>query len=383
MEKKVVVAPDFTTPLTAEYAEQVCKMSSEETESESESTYDKIDEDDFDRLLDEFIASEKNNMADTEENSDTSDNQDNGHDTAPIETEVRVPAETRLENMIGLSGLKKDMEEARIMALFTKQRKALELDTTSDNRHHMLFLGNPGTGKTTVAKLVGEMYRDMGLLSIGHTIELNRSKLIGEFIGHTEKNTVEAIEQARGGVLFIDEAYTLTDNGKDSNDFGKEVINTLLTVLSEPDPDMIVILAGYEDKMQELLATNPGLKERFPLKFHFEDYTKEELLEIAHYICHSRNFRLTPAADQRLYGLIEKTLLCKDEHFGNGRWVHNLIEHGIIKYMAKRVMAAPHIPDDRELFCLIEESDVIEAEQKFLQDKDIKIVSHPRIGFTA
>lgn len=382
MEKKVVVTPDFTTPLTAAYAEQTCKMSSEETESES--TYNKIDEEDFDRLLDEFISNETNKMSDTEEDTDKSDNQDKEcNEDYPKETEAPISAETRLENMIGLSGLKKDMAEARIMALFTKQRKALGLDTTSDNRHHMLFLGNPGTGKTTVAKLVGEMYRDMGLLSIGHTVEMDRSKLVGEFIGHTEKNTVEAIEQARGGVLFIDEAYTLTNNSKDSNDFGKEVINALLTVLSEPDPDMIVILAGYEDKMQELLATNPGLQERFPLKFYFEDYTKEELLEIAHYVCHNRNFKLTPAADQRLSELIEKTLLCKDEHFGNGRWIHNLIEHGIIKYMAKRVMSAPHIPDDRELFCLIEESDVIETEQKFLHNKSIKIVPHTRIGFTA
>ncbi|WP_455584389.1 AAA family ATPase [Bacteroides sp.] len=320
--------------------------------------------DEFERLLDEFIASEIKPCPEEEYKSP-------------------VTAEKRLEDMVGLSRLKSDIADARMMALFVEQRRALSLDTTFDNRHHMLFLGNPGTGKTTVAKLIGEMYHEMGLLSIGHTIETNRSKLVGEFIGQTEKNTSEIIEKARGGVLFIDEAYTLVNSEDDSKDFGKEVINSLLTVLSEPTPDMIVVLAGYEDKMQTLLRFNPGLQERFPLKFHFEDYTASELLEIAHRICKNRNFKLTLAADNRLSQLIEKAVLHRDEYFGNGRWVHNLIEHGVIKSMAKRVMSMPHCPGDSHLLSFIEESDIAEVERTFLQSKTLKLTAPRRIGFTA
>jgi stage V sporulation protein K len=162
-------------------------------------------------------------------------------------------AEQALQEMVGLTRLKEDLQEARMMAAFMKRRMELGLDTELDNRHHMLFLGNPGTGKTTVAKLIGQLYHQMGLLSSGHTIETCRTKLVGEYIGETEKHIRQAIEEARGGVLFIDEAYTLITTKQETKDFGKEVIHALLTVLSEPNPDMIIILAGYEDKMQQML----------------------------------------------------------------------------------------------------------------------------------
>lgn len=159
-------------------------------------------------------------------------------------------AEEELQQMVGLKQLKEDIQEARMMSLFLKERREPNLDLCGDSRYHMLFLGNPGTGKTTVARLVGKMYHQMGLLSKGHTVETCRTNLVGEYLGHTEKNTKEAIEEARGGVLFIDEAYTLIEGGRDTKDYGKEVINALLTVLSEPNLDMIVILAGYENKMK-------------------------------------------------------------------------------------------------------------------------------------
>ncbi|MCM1311850.1 MAG: AAA family ATPase [Bacteroides sp.] len=353
-------------------------------EQDDRNTDNEAEGDEFDRLIEDFLAETSDEKPRDAESDDNADRPLEEFNETSTEDQL-IPAEERLENLIGLPRLKSDIADAKTMALFTKQRKALGLDTTSDNRHHMLFLGNPGTGKTTVAKLVGEMYHDMGLLSVGHTIETSRSKLVGEFIGQTEKNTNEAINEARGGVLFIDEAYTLINstNSNQSNDFGKEVINSLLVALSDPNPDMIIILAGYEEKMQLLLSTNPGLKDRFPLKFYFEDYTKDELKEIAHVFCRDRNFKLTPAADRQLSVLIEKTLRNKDEHFGNGRWVHNLIEHGIIKSMAKRVMGTPHIQDDCNVFCLIEESDVIEAEQRISQHGTMKLMSPMRIGFTA
>lgn len=241
------------------------------------------------------------------------------------------------------------------------------LQTNNEQRNHMLFLGNPGTGKTTVAKLVGEIYHNMGLLSKGHTVETNRSKLVGEYIGMTEKKTLEAIEEARGGVLFIDEAYTLVSHESDTKDFGKEILNALLTVLSEPQPDMIVILAGYEDKMMNMMKTNPGLKDRFPLTFHFDDYSAEELMEMACRTLKAGNYRLTDDAHKCLNTLIEKAAANRNEYFGNGRWVHNLIYQGIIKSMARRVMASS--PTERnidiDMLCVIEESDIIETEKTF------------------
>ena len=304
------------------------------------------------------------------------------------ETENRTgycKAERELEAMVGLQRLKDDMKEARMMAMFNKKRAEMCLQTDGEQRNHMLFLGNPGTGKTTVAKLVGQMYHSMGLLSKGHTVETNRSKLVGEYIGMTEKKTLDAIEEARGGVLFIDEAYTLISHESDTKDFGKEVLNALLTVLSEPEPDMIIILAGYEDKMAAMMKTNPGLKDRFPLTFHFDDYSAGELMEMACRTLEAGNYRLTDEAHRCLASLIEKAAAQRDEYFGNGRWVHNLINQGIIKSMARRVMSGSAAVKniDISLLCDIQEADIIEAERNFLSLKTSRISSPRPIGFRA
>lgn len=224
----------------------------------------------------------------------------------------------------------------------------------------------------------------MGFLSKGHTVETNRAKLVGEYIGMTEKKTLEAIEEARGGVLFIDEAYTLIQSkDNDTKDFGKEVINTLLPVLSESNPDMIIIMAGYQDKMTAMLKTNPGLKDRFPLTFTFEDYTKDELMEIACRLLKSDNYQMSKKAYDRLYELIEKAAAKRNEYFSNGRWVHNLINQGIIKSMAKRVMQNKQAKIDIETLSKIEESDIIEAENNYLELKCLRKLSSQVIGFRA
>ena len=294
-------------------------------------------------------------------------------------------AEKELEDMVGLQRVKDDMREARMMAMFNQKRAEMCLQTNNEQRNHMLFLGNPGTGKTTVAKLVGEIYHNMGLLSKGHTVETNRSKLVGEYIGMTEKKTLEAIEEARGGVLFIDEAYTLVSHESDTKDFGKEILNALLTVLSEPQPDMIVILAGYEDKMMNMMKTNPGLKDRFSLTFHFDDYSAEELMEMACRTLKAGNYRLTDDAHKCMNTLIEKAAANRNEYFGNGRWVHNLIYQGIIKTMARRVMTSSTTERniDIDMLCVIEESDIIETEKNFLSLKTANISSPRPIGFRA
>lgn len=344
----------------------------------------------------------KINLTDWEEidiwnHCDNSDNNDAGDiiksllmpkaDTAtsePAEIAKNNDAEKELEGMIGLRKVKDDMKDARLMSMFKKKRADMCLQKNKENVNHMLFLGNPGTGKTTVAKLVGQIYHNMGLLSKGHTVETNRAKLVGEYIGMTEKITLEVIEQARGGVLFIDEAYTLISNKEsDSKDFGKEAVNALLTVLSEPDPDMIIIMAGYEDKMNNMLSTNPGLKDRFPLNFTFENYNEDELMEIAYNLLEKDNYKLTDAARYRLHLLMEKAVANRDEHFGNGRWVHNLINQGVIKSMAKRVMLGGFTEQNKESLTQIEEADIIEAEKNYIDIRNKRTVSIRPIGFRA
>lgn len=347
------------------------------------------EEDVFEKAINDFVADASgciNLHIDTDKDGNSHmHGKDSKTEDATNTSSLTLPpsAVEQLEQMVGLKRMKKEMSDIRLMAMFCKERRRLGLERTKDSRHHMVFMGNPGTGKTTVARLVGKMFHDMGLLSSGHTIETERAKLMGEFIGQTEKNIRETIDRARGGVLFIDEAYTLINQANDSKDYGKEVINTLLTVLAEPDPDMIVILAGYEDKMKTLIEYNDGLKERFTQIIHFDDYTADELMEMARGVCDSANYRLTPDADARLQDMICKVTEKRDRCFGNGRWVHNIIHHHVIKHMARRVMTSSHHPTDRKLLCTVEECDVAEAEYTLLKKNEETRIRPLRIGFTA
>lgn len=299
-----------------------------------------------------------------------------------VPTECVSSSLQAIDGLVGMQRLKNEIADARIMALFRRERMKMRLDTASDNRNHMLFLGNPGTGKTTVAKLIGVMYHEMGILSSGHTVTVDRTRLVGQYIGHTESNMKDVIEKARGGVLFIDEAYTLFTGSDDQKDYGWSVMAALLPLLAEPEPDMIVIMAGYEDKMQKLLDSNPGLRDRFPLRFHFDDYSADELLEIARRACSGMNYELTMAAETRLKEIIDDAVRRHDMHFGNGRWVNNLIEHGILKSMARRVMSLGR-SGDRRLFSMIEECDVAEAEQVYLRGNMPMVKPVRKIGFIA
>lgn len=289
-------------------------------------------------------------------------------------------AENKLNCMVGLERVKREVADAKMLALFDKERQRLGLAPACCGGNHFLFYGNPGTGKTTVARLIGEMYYNMGLLSRGHTVEVNRQNLVGEYIGQTESHMKEVLEQAQGGVLFIDEAYTLIHDDDDTRDFGKEVINALLTVITSPDCDMIVILAGYEDKMKYMMQYNPGLASRFPIQLHFDDYNANELLEMAIGIIRDKNFMISGAAVARLKRMCEAVAGEKRPDFGNGRWVHNLIEHHVLKNMAKRVMQLPHACDDQRLLSTIDEQDIIASEEEMKSEEPQKTV-RSRIGF--
>ena len=267
-----------------------------------------------------------------------------------------------LQEMIGLDSLKQNITEHLNYVKLLNARKKAGLKASIPPLH-MIFTGNPGTGKTTVADFIGEIFHKMGLLEKGHVIRTDRSKLVGKWLGETEQKTEAAIEAAKGGVLFIDEAYSLFTNDKDGDkrDFGNRVIETLLPKLSDDNFGTIVILAGYPAEMKLLMESNPGLQSRFPFTFHFEDYTPEELLEIAELTTRREGYQFTDEARDALFALIKKEYKTRDRHFGNARFVNRIISSQILPAMATRLandgiyeMGNP----DLQLLTTIERTDI-------------------------
>ena len=195
---------------------------------------------------------------------------------------------------------------------------------------HMIFLGNPGTGKTTVARILSRYLQAMGVLKNGHLIEVTRQDLVGKYAGHTAPLTQSVIESALGGILFIDEAYSLHRSKEDS--FGLECIDTLVKGIEEYKDQFIVILAGYEKEMKEFLSSNSGLESRFPNVVHFEDYTPLQLVQICHSIARKKDYYLHEECDEVLKGYFEKT-----DCSGNGRMARNLVEKAIL-HQAGRIV---------------------------------------------
>ncbi len=246
-----------------------------------------------------------------------------------------------LRQMVGLDNIKQSIVRMADNTRFTIERQRRGLPTTTRATYHAIFTGNPGTGKTTVARQLGRIYHALGLLSKGNVVSVDRTRLVGRFIGETEDNMKTVLEEARGNVLFIDEAYTLHDGATDRKDYGARVIDSLLTVLSQPDPDMLVVFAGYAKEMEAMLATNPGLAGRFPYMFEFKDYTAEQLTEIALRLLKRDDYILTDDALATLKECVARTVARRNDRFGNARWVEQFVCNGIIPAMAARVMATP------------------------------------------
>lgn len=246
----------------------------------------------------------------------------------------------KLKSLVGLEKVKKQILDHTALVKLNSLRASKGIF----NRNppiHMVFTGNPGTGKTTVAKYVGEIYHSIGILSSGHVVVTERTKLVSDIIGGSEKNTANALKSASGGVLFIDEAYNLFTEATDKRDFGMRVIETLLTHLGADDTDTIVILAGYTEEMNRMLEANPGMKSRFPYVFHFEDYTPKELMEIGKMVLEREQYRMTPEAEKKLAKYVINEYDHKDEHFGNGRFITRLITTNIIPSLSNRLLSKP------------------------------------------
>lgn len=232
----------------------------------------------------------------------------------------------RLDSLIGLTEIKQKVRDHANYIKFLQLRKEKGFEEKDDINVHSVFTGNPGTGKTTVAKMMGSLYKRMGLLTKGHVHEVDRVDLVGEYIGQTAPKVKEAIEKARGGVLFIDEAYSLARTNDDSKDFGREVIEILIKEMSNGPGDLVMIVAGYPKEMKHFIDSNPGLKSRFKLFFDFRDYLPQELNEIAKYACQEMEVNLTTKAGERIKDIIIDKFRNRDRSFGNARFVFDLIE---------------------------------------------------------
>lgn len=259
-----------------------------------------------------------------------------------------------LDGLIGLSGVK---EEVKLVADLTRvelMRRERSLPVLEQSRH-LVFSGNPGTGKTTVARLLAEIYRSLGVVERGHLVEVDRSGLVAGFVGQTAPKVVAAFDRADEGVLLIDEAYSLV-RGSES-DFGREAIDTIVKLVEDRRDRIVVIMAGYPDEMEALVAANPGLSSRFPKTIHFPDYTSDELVEIFEAICASGGYEPTPAALDAVRAHIDA--VPRDKGFGNGRLARNLFEASAAR-QASRIVAIDD-PSDAQLVTL-EESDIPAAD---------------------
>ncbi|MGB9886371.1 MAG: AAA family ATPase [Moorellales bacterium] len=228
-----------------------------------------------------------------------------------------------LERLIGLVQVKELVREiyAYLEVARWRTRENLNAEPTV---LHMVFRGNPGTGKTTVARLLGRLFRELGVLTRGHLIEVERADLVGEFVGHTAQRTREQVKRALGGVLFVDEAYSLARGGE--KDFGREAVDTLVRSMEVHRNEFVLILAGYPAEMDRFLRINPGLRSRLPVELYFPDYSAAELLEIARYLASQRDYRLSPAAEAWLERYLRYLVLSGRAAQGNARLVRNLLE---------------------------------------------------------
>ena len=241
-----------------------------------------------------------------------------------------------LQGLIGLSRVKEDVESLRNFVIVQKQREANGLKPASVS-YHCVFSGSPGTGKTTVARIVAGIYKEMGILKKGHLVEVQRADLVGEYMGQTAPKTNAKIDEALDGVLFIDEAYSLAD-GSEHDQYGREAVDTILKRMEDDRDRLIVILAGYSHEMEDFINSNPGLRSRFNRFIFFPDYSSEELLQIFKLNVEKNEYVLKDDAAQYVKSKLDDVLKTKRNDFGNARYVRNYFE-SVIEHQANRLAA--------------------------------------------
>jgi hypothetical protein len=257
-----------------------------------------------------------------------------------------------LDALVGLDRVKADVRQLINFLKVQKLREEQGLKALPASRH-LVFYGNPGTGKTTVARLVSQIYRTLGVLRRGHLVETDRAGLVAGYVGQTAMKVREVTTKALGGVLFVDEAYTLATGGE--NDFGREAVETLLKMMEDHRDELVVIVAGYTGKMQDFLGSNPGLRSRFNKHVHFDDYGVEQLVQIFKSFCRKAEFELAEGAEGELSSVFGVLCASRDETFGNARAARNLFEATLSK-QANRLVSLPKV--DREILSTIEPADI-------------------------
>lgn len=277
----------------------------------------------------------------------------------PIVPDKRPAAERLLEalndlnNLIGLEGIKREVATLTNVLKMQRQRVAAGLPATEMSLH-MVFTGNPGTGKTSVARIIGRIYGAMGILASGHLVETDRSGLIAQYAGQTAPKTNKKIDEALDGVLFIDEAYSLVaDAGEDA--YGHEAVQTLLKRMEDDRQRLVVILAGYPEPMSGLLRSNPGLQSRFSTTLDFEDYRPSDLGRIFQSLCDKNRYQAPGPTQAKLLVGFRWLYEQRDEHFGNGRTARNVFEHAV-RRLANRI--AGIAPLTKELLTVIQPADI-------------------------
>lgn len=289
----------------------------------------------------------------------------NGHQSEQFERTYDTDIDSKeldkyiaeLNSLIGLMGVKKELNSLVNFVKLQRIRKQKGLKVPIISLH-MVFTGNPGTGKTTVARLISKILYELGYLSKGHVIETNRAGLVAGYLGQTAIKTEEVVKQAIGGVLFIDEAYTLASD----DEYGQETIDTLLKLMEDYRDNLVVIVAGYPRLMKKFIESNPGLASRFNKYIVFDDYNLQELMEIFEYMCKESSYKFNKEGKTFLNDYIKSLLSEKSENFGNARTMRNIFEKSIA-FQANRVMGMKAY-SDAELSLLIKADILRSVEQE-------------------
>ena len=309
-----------------------------EVNFDKDSTMDSLDE--FQKELQE-LANKKPKVSGPKEFEDEVKTEAKEPEVPRTEEELnKVLAE--MDELIGMENIKADVRSLMNFIKIAKIREERGMEKTKMS-YHLVFTGNPGTGKTTIARLIASLYYQIGVLPKGQMVEVDRSQLVAGYVGQTAIKTQKVIEKAMGGVLFIDEAYSLADNQEGG--FGAEAIETILKEMEDHRDELVVIVAGYTELMHKFIDSNPGLSSRFNKYFEFKDYTGDELLGIFNSFCKKNGYKVEPDTEEMLRERFTKMYEERDENFGNARMVRNIFEKAI-GVQADRLAAQEEVSDE-------------------------------------